>query len=373
MDVVTRTEIDELMRNENGSCITIVLATGDGQLNRELLQARFKKFLRDAEELCRKDNNIDEVSTLLKPLINLTLDLPFWQKLKQSLVLYRSESTFRYFKLPYALKENLTVSNRFILKYVLPVLFEKTSFYFLAISQNHVRLFHGDSINLDELNDVEFPSVEDVNETKGLTHRRQFHSAGSLTGKSSGFSAFYSGIGEAGNEQREDLVRYLKAIDARLCEYLKSHKEPLILAGVEYVMNIYREDSEYPNIVPGVMKFQTATADWKQIHIESLKILDKLAAGPRDQAIAFVNEFESAKKTLVSTEMKEILIAAHEGRVESLLVDMDERQVGKFHPESGEVSFESDGRDLLEDCVRDAVMTKAKIYHWDQTAAILRY
>ena len=47
---------------------------------------------------------------------------------------------------------------------------------------------------------------------------------------------------------KEDLARYFRRIDTALRPVLREQRAPLVLAGVQYLLPIYREVSSYPHI-----------------------------------------------------------------------------------------------------------------------------
>src|SRR5713226_7957565 len=105
---------------------------------------RLRDQIRQAENLLLlADLYPAEAEDLLKPIQALVDDEQFWLHPGDGLAIFRSPNVFVSSHLPYSLKEQVSVSNHFALKPLLPFLSDDGHFYMLALSQNAIRLFAG--------------------------------------------------------------------------------------------------------------------------------------------------------------------------------------------------------------------------------------
>src|SRR5262249_11218215 len=118
---------------------------------------------------------------------------------------------------------------------------------------------------------------------------------------------------------------------------LPDHDAPLVLAGVEYLIPLYREANGHRGLLPeaiaGNPEGQTvellASRAW-EMGRPSLEAADQ---APADRYA------EPPGGTRVSNELAPILRAAHEGRVSDLFLVADGPRWGRFEPESGRLTM----------------------------------
>ncbi|MEI7667430.1 MAG: hypothetical protein WCI62_00360 [Erysipelotrichaceae bacterium] len=340
--------IDALLHNEQGLCMTLILNTESGHENRAFFITQYKKMLRDLETQLQSQLKEPQRLLFLAPLKALADDLPFWLELKQSLIIYRSSTIISTFKLSHAYPNKLVLEPQFYLKYVL-TMDEQKPFYVLVISKNQVHFYHGNA-NLTEIDLPKLPqAIKDVSESKGLKYRQQYHSAGTHSTYSAGYSAFYSGIGEADDERREDLMRFLKAIDTQVCLYLKDTKASLILVGVDYVTSLYRLSSSYHHIVNKGLKDHLYANDLNRLYQDCSALYNA-------HQKSILKHLENDKRPVIYG-LKEIINAAHNGRIEVFYLN----------------NYDAKHDKTLEECARLVMAYKGELSEFKLNAAILRY
>ena len=67
-------------------------------------------------------------------------------------------------------------------------------------------------------------------------------------------SVTFHGAGSGSASAKDDLLRYFRLVEDGLTEFLKGDRVPLVLAGVEYLLPIYKEANTYPNLIDMVIK-----------------------------------------------------------------------------------------------------------------------
>jgi len=356
-------QIQALMDCEDQPCVTLVLGTQNAPFERAVILARYKKQMRDLKDQLKERGTAPLVADkILEKLEALALDQDFWLRLKESIVVYGSPDAFETFRLHTPLKDALHVSDRFLTKYILPSLFEEERFHILLIRNNSVHLYTAQDHGLVERTEVHIPqNLGEVTEHKGLKYRQQGHSSASKSGKSTGYRGFFSGVGEDMDGKQEDIIRFYNAIDEKVMEILKDQNEPLVLAGVESLMQTYKHQSDYPKVLDAILRKDLSPDDQNGLYTEASQLVASEIQSKRDFAINFISENEQKKHQLVTLKLEKIREAADTDNIDTLMIWMEET-----------LSDESDD-DIIESLVRLVYPKRGKIYHWFQTAAILRH
>jgi hypothetical protein len=122
---------------------------GGAELQAEPL--RLKHLLAQAEaHLFALGLRTPQVMELLAPATRLLEDnLAFWQHQRDGLALFLARDTSMVYRLPVSFAEQAVVGSRFYIRPLLPLLSGDGTFYLLALSQNHVRLWRGSRYRLD--------------------------------------------------------------------------------------------------------------------------------------------------------------------------------------------------------------------------------
>src|SRR5690606_19297089 len=180
---------------------------------------------------------------LLKPGYDLYRDDQLWYNMSPGLVVFIADGTFRYMKMPYAPKDELLVNTSFYVTPLLPIMMNVDYFYLLVLSKKQAKLYRGDAFGMTNVPVPELPhGVDDVVHIEEKGNQRLWR-----TGSSGGGSgANYHGTGAGKPDQKENLAMYFDEVDETLCgSVLNRETAPLLLAGVEYLIPIYRSVAKY--------------------------------------------------------------------------------------------------------------------------------
>jgi hypothetical protein len=124
------------------------------------------------------------------------------------------------------------------------------------------------------------------------------------------------------------LAQFFRQVDAALAPLLRNETRPLLLAGVEYLLPIYRDVSSYAHIagqeLVGNCDYMTA----QQIHDRAWPLMRPFFEQSRQDAITRYRQLAGTGKA--TDDLRTIVPAADEGRVETLLVDVQAVQWGRF-------------------------------------------
>jgi len=389
METLALDQIKGLAEQTQSPSISIFLPTHRAGEDTQQDPIRFKTLLREAElRLLDKGMGPREVSALLQPARALLDEAYFWQHQREGLAVFMAPDDFHYYHLPFRVEELLVIARSYYATPVLPLFTNNGHYYILAISQNEVRLFEGTrySVGQIDLPDGTPESLDEALKSDDPEKQLQFHS-GTSQGTSRGGvrSSMFHGQGPGDEEQEDRIERYLNLVDAALKEIFREKQEPLILAGVDYLLPIYHKVSEYANIMK-----EGITGSHEHLRPEELQEQAWPIVEPyfRQEMETVVEQYRQLAATDKATDsIEEIVTAAFYGRVDKLLLVVDTQVWGIFNPDTGnvvhyqEAQSKEDDLALLDFAAMQTLQKDGKVYALSQMemptnspiAAVLRY
>ncbi len=362
MDLLNRAELRALMDERDVPCISLYLPTH--RTGKEIKQdpIRFKNLLKQADERLRKNGlRRSEAEEILAPAQPFLDDDNFWQHQGDGLAVFISTKTFRYFRLPFEFSELVVVTDRFHVKPLLSLLSVDGRFYVLALSQNQVRLLQGTRQSVGEVSLDSAP--KNLAEALGVEERErqlQMHTA------SRGGSAIFHGHGSAGDESehKKDLLRYFKVIDKALQDLLCVEQAPVVLAGVDYLQPIYREANSCAQLLDEGIDGNPEHLSDRELHDRAWTLLEPYFARKLERAAGQYHELAGTGRT--SHDVKQIIPAAHGGRVDTLFVAVGIQQWGAYDASASEVLLhderEPGDQDLLDLAAVQTLVHQGQVY-----------
>jgi hypothetical protein len=310
----------------------------------------------------------------------------FWQHQSDGLALFLSSAGLSSYRVPLSFNELVVVSKRYHLKPMFQLLTGDGLFFVLAISQNAVRLLectrHGcDAIDLEGIPTSLAQALQFDDPEKQL----QFHTGTSAPGAGGGRSAIFHGHGAGSDDAKTNLLRYFRRIDQGLQKLLQGRQAPLVLAGVEYLVPIYREANHYPSLIEEAIEGNPEELSDKTLHEKAWNFIEPIFKRAQDKAILDYDQLSKSKRDGSSTDLEKIISASLAGRVETLFVAMDIQHWGQFDPQTGTVQLHEESRpgdeDLLDLAAIQTFLNGGTVYARDpskmpddsQVAAIFRY
>ena len=381
MDLLPREELEKLIEGCGGPCVSIFLPTHRAGTETQQDPIRLKNLLEEArEDLLAKELRSTEADRILEPARELLADEVFWRYQSDGLAVFLSWDDFRYYRLPLHFEELTVVASRYHVKPVLPLLTGDGQFYVLALSQNEVRLLRATrhSVSEVELRDVP-ESLADVLKHDDPEKQLQFHTG--TSGSRGGRAAIFHGHESV--DTKDYILRYFRQVDQGVREVLKGSRALLVLAGVEYLLPIYREVSTYPHLVEEGVTGNPEGLSEEEVHRQAWAIVRPHFLEARREAVARYEQLAGTGRT--SNELREIVPAAYYGRVDVLFAAAGSRQWGVFDPGTGEAELHEEAEfgdgDLLDFAAVQTLLNKGTVYVLDPedvpggavTASVFRY
>src|SRR5512143_1981343 len=249
MNPFTLDDLKTLTLQKDGPCVSICLPTHRSAAEMRTDQIRFKNLLRAAEERLLADGlRAPEARALLEPAHKLEADSQFWRRAGDGMAVYASGGFFRAYHVPLALEELVVVAHRFDVKPLLPLVRDDSRFYILALSQNAVRLLLGTHYSVAEITPEALPrGLADAMKFDEAQRDLQYHTVSSPG--AGGPQAVFHGHSEGRDGEKERIGRYFQQVDRGLHRMLHAENVPLMLAGVEYLVPLYRQANTYPHLL----------------------------------------------------------------------------------------------------------------------------
>jgi hypothetical protein len=149
------------------------------------------------------------------------------------------------------------------------------------------------------------------------------------------------------------LAHFYKQVDRGLNEILRGKMEPVVLAGVEYELAIYRSLSTYLHLVEEAVQGAPNSLKAGGMHARALDTMLRKYEKKVDDALA---EYNHKVGGGASNRLKDIVPAAHDGRVLTLLVSDSLETTGTFDEATHTVKGRQTGTAEDEDLVNSAVV-----------------
>ena len=321
MAILSSTELQYLITEKEWPCVSVYLPTHRKGPQIEQDRIRLKNLLKKAEKLLAEGGmRSNQVAALLNPARKLLDDSIFWRHQRDGLALFLNAGEFHIYPLPYHFSELVVVTDRYHVKPLLPVLADEAQFYVLAFSQKQVRLLQGSTYSVSEI-DIEGISTslaETLDPNRNRNHL-QFHTGAPSHG-SGKRDAIYHGSGFGDENRKKAIQKFFAQVDRGVTELLKDNPGPLVLAGVDYLLPLYREVSKYPNLVGNGITGNFDIVAAEELHRLAWEQVEPVLTEARRKDWARYVELRETDSRLVSDEVKDVVKSALGGRIESLFV-----------------------------------------------------
>jgi len=360
--IPTRELLASLANYKAGTCISIYMATHEAgvEVNEQADRIKFKTHLRDiAGSLKGKGMDTNAVELLLAPAYKLVQDDALWVRLTKGLAVFIADDYCSFMRLPMTVQDKTTINSTFLLSPLMPMMTTGEYFYLLVISKKQVKLFKGDVYGLEHVPVAGLPKATDEPEKKGENN------------------ASYTD---------DRLPNFLEAADDVIWkEVLHNENAPLLLAGVEYLIPIYRSVCDYKHVYSEALTGSHERDDANTLHTLAMEKMAPYFEQRRLKALElYGNQFSTS---LTSSMIEKIVPAAYYGQVSHLFVQKEAPSVwGTFDEMKNELkihqSKDEGGEDLMNSAMVKTLLTGGEVFMLDKEqmpgndnviAAVLRY
>lgn len=324
--VLTRELFSDLANFRSTPCISIYIpghASGM-EVNEQSDKLTFKSALQEVN-LKLKERGID-ATAMLRPGHELLRNDNLWHDMSSGLAVFMAEGFFKYCRIPVTPKREILINSSFFVSPLIPLVTRTEYFYLLTVSKKQVRLFRADAFGISHIPVPELPrGKEDVVNVEEKESNDLFRTEPAAAGE--GVSFHGAGAGKA--DEKVQLTRYFDEVDEILWkEVLNREHAPLLLAGVEYLIPLYKSVAKYkpiwPDAITGNHEHENMLALY-EMALEKMKPYFRLR---EEKAIETYNNHSAT--SLTTSVVEEIIPAAFYGRIATLFAVKDQHLWGVF-------------------------------------------
>ena len=363
-----------------GPCISLYFQDHDpGAKSRQDL-VRLRNGIEQAEGRL-KELGFDKraIAELLEPVRGLG-ELGAWHIEGNAFAIFRAPDVFRVFRPMNRIEETVVVGEHFYILPILNMLDVERHFYVLAVGQKNVRLLRCTEFNSEE---VQLPADMPRGADEYLNGRLPSESARHEQGlqPEGPLGAFTS----TSDRDRKDefVLNFYRVVDTHIGNVLRNETAPLVLAGVDEQVSLFRRAATYPNIADDAVYGAPDGLKGGELHARALPCARRFWEKPLERALELY-ELNGGNDRRASGVDK-VVRAAWEGRVSHLLLAERGRSYGSFNPETLEVKMHDqpgrDSEDLLNLAALHTLthggdvwlLPPEKVPGLSQAAAVLRY
>jgi putative intracellular protease/amidase len=302
---------------------------------------------------------------LLQSVRDLSADPAFWKDRSEGLAAFVSVDGFHRFRLPRRFEDLAAVDSRFHIKPLLPLVGGGQRFYALALSQNDVRLFEVAQAQIRQVEVAALPrNMSDALNYTSIDRGSQVHPAATGSGGLGKQAVVFHGQGGEPDTHKDDLVQFLRQVDAALDPVLTAAPAPLLVAGVGYVLQIYRDICSYPELAERQLEGNCDYLTPSQIRERALPLMASVLQRDREKAAQRYRQLAGTRQT--SDDIAQVLIAAKDGKVDVLFVDARAQVWGTVGHDHRTVEVHDTRRvaddDLLDLAVAETFLHRGKVY-----------
>lgn len=356
MDLFNREELKTLAQTEADVHVSLYMPTIRVEADLDQNHIRLKNLLKQSRQKLKDAGKREEdIDSLLSDVQSRVDDKAFWINQSDGLAIFVTPEFTRFWRLPLDFEELALVGDRFHLKPLFPLIATNNRFYVLALSQNRVRLFLGTHYSMNEIVSNEIPrSITDALFFDDPERQLQFH-----TGNRAGNRRdnVFHGQGRQNDDVRsrpqDQLRRFFREVDHGLAQTLQDDTAPLLLAGVEYYLPLYRDANSYQHMIEDeIVGGNPEHLNLKDLHSKAWEVIEKHFLESQKASIEQFRETSGQDEEMASTRIDEIVPAAAFSRIDTLYVPIGAHRWGRFNADANEVEvheeYENGDEDLLD-------------------------
>lgn len=366
MDKITRHDLKPLLEHSADACVSCFVPMEQAGKETRQNPIRVKNMFREAvERLTTQGMAASDAESMLKPLQRLLDDSAEWQAQSDGLAIFCSPNLFQTYRLPLRFDELLVVAPRFHLKPLLPMFTSNDQFYILALSQGSIRLLQGTRAHVDE---VALPpdmptSIEEALGYDTAEKQLQFHTNVPI-GRGGQQAAQFHGHGTPDEQHRSRLLRYFLEVDRGMQQILAGEQAPLVLAGVEYLLPLYRDRNTYPHLIEEGVMGNPDHLRPEELHAQAWEIVEPYMQQEQQRAVERYHQDSARAQS--SDEIRTVVPAAAFGRVDTLFVATGVQTWGSFNPSDSTLQLHPEplpgDEDLLDFAAVHTLLHSGTVY-----------
>lgn len=375
MKRLTKAELSQLIERREWPSVSIFMPTVATQNQMAQNPIRLKNLVRSAEEqLVSGGLRPSQAKEILQPAARLLDNDMFWHQPGegQGLALFMRPGENREYRLPIGVPELAVVVDHFLVNPLLPMTSDGDRFFVLSLSQHSVRLYEGNKFFAQEIPVPNMPKSIDAavpgahpNQTSLQFHTRTPARGAGRTNR----DVIMYGTSSADDDTKKRIRQYFQTVDHAIHDTLRGQKYPLVLAGVGYLHSIYKEVNSYAHILDQGIQGNPELMTADQIQHSAWRLVNPTFEQAQESALATYRTLHAKASPLASDRVDEIVIAAMQGRVDTLFVPLGKQMWGSLDGGSSSLHLhehkQAGDQDMLDFAAVHTLATGGRIFAVD--------
>lgn len=353
---VTPQAVRELACWPGRPCVSIYLPLDPTHPNIDAARLELKDLARDARhQLTAMSFRRPAVEKLLAPVEEL-FGAERWLLGSRGYGLFSAPNFAMQVRVDVAVPSVSVVAGGFVVTPLVSALLDADRFYVLAVSQNQAHFFRGQR---DALIDVAVPDLP-ASRADALWyehHERQLNVHGGSHLGVDRITGTLHGSPSARDLRKQQLLRYFRFVDEALWSVLHDETAPLLVAGADHELAVYREANRYPHLAGTVDVGNPERLDNADLHDKVWPVAAAVLDAPRR---ALVERVGASPESL--TSIPAIVAACREGRVAALLAQPTRLRWGRIDAAEGHLERRPGDIELVSAAIGAALAQGAAIY-----------
>ena len=346
--ILYKTLFEQLADYSSDCCISLYIPTHSAgmEVNAQHDRITFKNKLQQVKsQLQQKEMGTTDIDAILAPGYALLQDDEAWYTMTNGLAVFMSKDFFRYARMNNEPKEMTLINNSFYLRPLVPALADVHNdyFYVLMISKKKASLFRADGFYIEAIEIEEMPDgMDDVIHFEDKDDNKLFR------------------MGDGKPDEKENIALYLKEVDRTVWQALLSReKAPLLLAGIDYLLPIYRSVSSYQHICEDSLTGSYEHQPMSALYAAAREKMEPFFNKRHEVALdAYCNKLATP---LTSSMPETVIPACYYGKVAELFIDQDMHLWGHFDMPNNILTLHATREDN-DDCMIDKAITQTILH-----------
>jgi Bacterial archaeo-eukaryotic release factor family 7 len=338
MQTLSRQELDRIVASEGGPHLSMFLPGTAKQFTDKPVTSRIAGLSTQARQtLSTHWMTPSQAESFLEPLDHYCKDTTIQANSHQPLAIFLSSDLFKAYGMIASVEQQLTISQTFCMRPILPSIEPFATFYLLTLSSEVITLFQVTPHSIERFDQFAQPTGG------GISNR--------------GRSVVYHGQDGFSSIETRQLADYLREVDEAVCAALKDNRELLVLAGIDPLTTLFKKISNYPRLASDTIAGSVDRLRPDQLFQRAMTIALAEVALEREADVARVRR----RLATVATTPEQVLAATGKGAAEALFIEKAATLFGSFCPETQtlqELSRQPPGApdDLRHDLIEMAIV-----------------
>lgn len=334
-----RTEIDILTNPDVSPCLSIILPTHVRYPHFKEDKQKLKELLQKAEQYFETNYSKAVALLMINKVYELANSIDFhFHSRSRGLGIFVSPDAEKIVHFPFPVKERIVIGDTFETRDVILTETYKLDYWVLCLNEKSIRLFKGEGMHLEEVNDTNFPTefIDEYDEPR--------------SNRGSSFSYSLKGMKDKSVIKEERFSAFLRIIDRKLSSYLDLKSKLILSGGKKNIADFEKISERSEKIIAKVI----GNHDYNNFKTFSGLVWDQ-AMNYMDQKneIIFKKFVEAYGTGLAAWGIGNVWEAAIEGKGMTLLVEKDFSHTGFLAKNEYKLLF--DPPNILHKIITDSV------------------